>query len=236
MGDHIWYIFSHYCSFSRRDEIRAIATILVEKVRINENIKVKELRVIGDDGANYGVISLAEALRKAKEAELDLIEISPKARPPVAKIMDYGKFQYTQQKKQREIKAKSHTTETKTIQIKIGTGDHDLDLKSKRVSEWLAEGHRVKIDLFLRGRYKYMEFNFLKERLERFLELVTEDFRIADEIKKSPKGLSVTVERTGGGKKQDVKDQKPNKDENKQVIHPGTIPPTAGATGQEKRQ
>lgn len=168
-----------------------------EKVQINENIRAQELRVIGADGANLGVISQKEALEKAREAGLDLIEISPKAVPPVARVMDYGKFQYEQKKKQREIKAKSHTTETKGIQVKIGTGDHDLELKAKRVSEWLQEGHRVKIDLFLWGRYKYMEFTFLKERLERFLALITEEYKIADEIKKGPKGLTTTLERAG---------------------------------------
>ena len=162
---------------------------------INESIKSDELRVVGSDGENYGVISKAEAIKKAQEQGLDLIEISPNAKPPVAKITDYGKFQYEQKKKQSEIKAKAHVTETKTIQIKIGTGDHDLDLKAKRIIEWLEEGHRVKADLFLRGRYKYMEFKFLKGKLEEFLTRVTVPFKIADEIKKSPKGLSCTLEK-----------------------------------------
>jgi|TARA_Y100000310_G_scaffold327885_1_gene394956 translation initiation factor IF-3 len=168
---------------------------LIEKVRINKSIQAKELRVMGADGANLGVISKEEALGHAEVAGLDLIEVSPKANPPVAKIMDYGKFQYEQKKKQKEIKAKSHITETKNIQIKIGTGEHDLSLKSKRVSEWLSEGHRVKINLFLFGRYKYMEFNFLKERLLKFLTLITEQYKVADEIKKSPKGLTMVIEK-----------------------------------------
>lgn len=152
------------------------------------------MRVIGADGANLGILQLPEALKAAEEAELDLIEISPGAKPPVAKIMDYGKFQYEQKKKQREMKAKSHVTETKSVQVKIGTGEHDLALKARRTTEWLKEGHRVKIDLFLWGRYKYMEFAFLKERLERFLLLISEPFKVADPIKKSPKGLTVVIE------------------------------------------
>jgi len=170
--------------------------ILNEKVRINNNIRATELRVIGADGANLNIIPLSEALKLAKEAGLDLIEISPKANPPVAKITDYGKFQYEQKKKQKEIKAKSKVTETKNIQVKIGTGEHDLELKAKRVSEWLIEGHRIKIDLFLWGRYKYMEFAFLKERLERFLKLIAEEYKVADDIKKSPKGLTVVIEKS----------------------------------------
>ena len=169
-----------------------------ERVRINESTRAQELRVIGANGANLGVISTAEALRYAAEAGLDLIEISPAAIPPVAKIMDHGKYQYELKKRAKEVKAKSHVTETKSVQVKIGTGDHDLNLKAKRVAEWLGEGHRVKIDLFLWGRYKYMEAAFLKERLERFLKIIPTEYKIADEIKKSPKGFSTTLERVSG--------------------------------------
>lgn len=158
------------------------------------------MRVIGPEGENFGVLPLGEALKRAEEAGLDLIEISPNARPPVAKIMEYGKFQYEQEKRRREIKAKSHTTETKSVQVKIGTGENDLTLKAKKVASWLAEGHRVKIDLFLWGRYKYMEFEFLKERLERFLKMIPAEFKLADPIAKSPKGLSTVVERAGKSK------------------------------------
>ena len=170
------------------------------RVRINQAIRAPELRVIGAQGENHGVITLAAARQLAEEAGLDLIEISPTAVPPVAKIMDFGKYQYELQKKQREVKAKSHATETKSVQVKIGTGEHDLMLKAKRVAEWLKEGHRVKIDLFLWGRYKYMEFAFLKERLERFIKLIPADYKLAEEVKKSPKGLSVTVERDSAKK------------------------------------
>ncbi len=167
----------------------------MDTTRINHQIRAKEVRVIGPEGENFGVLALSEAIARAEEVGLDLIEISPNAVPPVAKIMEYGKFQYEQQKKRREIKAKSHTTETKSVQVKIGTGENDMQLKAKRAAGWLAEGHRVKVDLFLWGRYKYMEFNFLKERLERFLKMIPEDFKIADPIAKGPKGLTTVIER-----------------------------------------
>jgi translation initiation factor IF-3 len=165
------------------------------RVRINSYIKAPELRVIGDDGTNYGVIPLTEALRIAKEANLDLIEISPNAVPPVAKIMDYGKFQYDEKKKQKLSKARTQTSELKNVQVKIGTGDHDLELKAKKASEWLAEGNRVKIDLFLTGRSKYMEFNFLKERMDRIFRLITTEYKVAEAPKKGPKGLSAVIEK-----------------------------------------
>ncbi len=137
----------------------------------------------------------SEALAKARELGLDLIEISPNSKPPIAKIMDYGKFQYIENKKQKAAKAKTKITETKTVQVKMGTGEHDLDLKAKKASEWLKEGHRIKIDLFLTSRYKYMDFNFLKQRMERILHLITEEYKISDSPKKGPKGLTVTIER-----------------------------------------
>ena len=87
------------------------------------------------------------------------------------------------------------TTELKIVQVKIGTGEHDLELKAKRVSEWLAEGNRVKIDLFLVGRSKYMDQNFLKERLERILKLVTVEYKIGQAVTKGPKGLTIVIEK-----------------------------------------
>jgi len=153
------------------------------------------LRVIADDGTNFGVISLQTALTEAQNRGLDLIEISPTAVPPVAKIMDYGKYLYDEKKKLKTTKSKTQTTEVKIIQVKIGTGDHDLELKAKKVSEWLSEGNRVKIDLFLVGRSKYMDMNFLKERLERILKLVTVEYRVAQEAIKGPKGLTIYIEK-----------------------------------------
>ncbi len=164
-------------------------------VKINNQIQAPELRVLLDDGTNLGVLPFKEALDKARELGLDLIEISPKANPPVAKIMDYGKFQYAENKKQKVAKTKAHTVEIKVIQVKVGTGDHDLELKAKKASAWLKEGNRIKVDLFLPGRTKYMDVKFLKERMDRVLKLITEQYKIADEAKKSPKGLSIIIEK-----------------------------------------
>ncbi|MFA5838637.1 MAG: translation initiation factor IF-3 [Candidatus Paceibacterota bacterium] len=162
--------------------------------RINGQIRAEELRIIGPDGGNLGIMKLKDALDKAKDLNLDLIEISPTAIPPIAKITDYGKFHYELKKKLKDSKAKTHKVETKSIQIKVGTSEHDLELKAKKVSEWLKEKNRVKIDLFLFGRLKYMEKGFLESRMDRILKLITRDFKVSDEIKKSPKGLSITLE------------------------------------------
>lgn len=168
-----------------------------DKTRINNAIRARELRVIGANGENLGVITLEEALKEAEKVNLDLIEISPNATPPVAKIMDFGQYRYETKRKASEVKAKSHVTETKNVQVKIGTGEHDQILKAKKAAEWLNDGHRVKVDLFLSGRYKYMQESFLKERLERFLKIIPAEYKLADEIKRSPKGLSTTLERVG---------------------------------------
>ncbi len=167
----------------------------MSQVRFNHQIRAAQLRVIGPKGENIGVITLSEALKLAHEAGMDLIEISPLATPPVAKIADYGKFQYDQNKKQKESKARAHVVEVKSLQIKIGTGEHDLALKAKRASEWLKENHRIKIDLFLPGRSKYLDFDFLKERLDRMLKLISTEYKMTDEPKKSPKGLTVVIEK-----------------------------------------
>jgi translation initiation factor IF-3 len=165
------------------------------KVRINHHIKAPELRVITEAGENLGVLALDKALLAAQERGFDLIEISPAAVPPVAKIMDYGKYQYDEKKKVKTAKTRTQITELKTVQVKIGTGEHDLELKAKKVSEWLGTGDRVKIDLFLTGRSKYMEFNFLKERLERILKLITVEYKIAQAPLKGPKGVTIIIEK-----------------------------------------
>ncbi len=166
-----------------------------ERIRINNQIRSLEVRVLDDEGTNLGVMSSDEAMKKAQSLGLDLIETSPNAKPPIVKITDYGKFQYNLKKKQKETKAKAHTTETKTLQVKIGTGEHDLLLKAKNASKWLKEGHRIKLDLFLAGRAKYLKQDFLKERMDRILILITENYKIADGPKKSPKGLTVILEK-----------------------------------------
>lgn len=166
-----------------------------DRISINNEIRAQELRVIGAQGENLGVLSLSAALAAAKEAGQDLIEISPSAVPPVAKIMDYGKFEYERSKKEKVAKAKVKISETKEVQIKVGTGDNDMMLKAKKAAEWLAEGHRVRAELFLKGRYKGMDEAFLKERLQKFLVRIPYAYKVAEPVAKSPKGFAGVIER-----------------------------------------
>ncbi len=167
----------------------------MQSPRTNHAIRSKELRVIGPQGENFGVLTLEEALKIAKEEGLDLIEISPNAVPPVAKIADLGKYMYLEAKKEKRSKAKTHSVEVKSIQIKSGTSEHDLSLKAKKASEWLSQGNRVQISLFLPGRSKYLDENFLKERIVRLLKLITINHKIAVPPTRSPKGMSAIIEK-----------------------------------------
>lgn len=166
-----------------------------ERTRINREIRAPKLRVIGAEGENLGVLDTDEALRAAQTLGLDLIEISPNAVPPVAKIMDYGKFQYEQKKRESAARAKVKVSETKEVQIKVGTGENDMRLKAKKAADWLAEGHRVRIELFLKGRYKGMEEAFLKTRLEKFMLLIPYTYKVAEPITRAPKGFAAILER-----------------------------------------
>ena len=163
--------------------------------RINNQIRASEVRVISNEGVNLGVLSFKDAFAMANEQGFDLIEISPNTNPPIVKIANYGKYKYEQNKKLKKAKAGAKTTETKAIQIKIGTGENDLALKARKASEWLKEGHRIKVELFLSGRSKYMADAFLKERLDRVLHLITENYKIAEDYRKGPKGPTITIEK-----------------------------------------
>lgn len=176
------------------------------KIIINNEIRSKEVRITDDGtGQNAGVMDTREAIKKAQEIGFDLILISDKTTPPIAKIMDYGKFQYEQKKKQKEIKAKVHHTETKAVQVKIATGDGALKMKADKASEWLQAGHRIKAELYLVGRAKYSTDDFKKQRLYRLLDLIKEPYKIAEPLKKSPKGVMVTIERDTNPKKEEEK-------------------------------
>ena len=170
------------------------------KVRINEAIRASEVRLIGADGNNAGVVSLKDALMRARQLNLDLVEVTAKSRPPVVRIADYGKYQYEQNKlkkrwaEQDKEKGKKTQEEMKQTQIKPGTSGDILAMRAKKVREWLDNGSRVQIDLFLFGRYKYMDATFLKEKLSLFIKTIPGDIHIDDAIRKSPKGFSVILQ------------------------------------------
>ena len=119
--------------------------------RTNHMIRVPEVRLVGDN-IEVGVYPIAEALKMAQEQELDLVEISPQAVPPVCKIIDYNKFLYEKKRKEKEMKAKSKSAEVKEIRFTPGTDDHDFDFKSKHAESFLKEGNKVKAYVQFKGR------------------------------------------------------------------------------------
>ncbi len=128
--------------------------IVIDKrfIRTNDRIRAREIRVIGDEGEQIGILTPFDALKLAKEKNLDLVEISPTAVPPVCRIMDYGKFLYQQEKKEREAKKHQKTITVKEVKFRINVDDHDYETKKNHVLRFLDEGDKVKATIFFRGR------------------------------------------------------------------------------------
>ena len=157
---------------------------------INEEIRDKELRVIANDGESLGIMSRQDALKAAEERNMDLVCISPKANPPVAKILDYGKYRYELQKKEKEARKKQKTAQLKEIRLSTFIEDHDIDVKAKNASKFLKDGDKVKVSLRFRGRERdYTARGY--EVMEKFAEAVSD---IAS-VEKKPKfeGRSLTM-------------------------------------------
>ena len=121
-------------------------------IRINEAIRARELRVIGTDGEQLGIMSRQEALKVAEEAGVDLVEISPNTDPPVAKVVDWGKYQYQKMKEQQKNRRNNKATELKQMRFGLKIGANDLEIKLRKIRSFLSEGHKVKILIFFRGR------------------------------------------------------------------------------------
>lgn len=149
------------------------------------------MRLIDDQGENLGVVSLGDALQKANERGLDLVEIAPTAQPPVAKIIDFGKYLYQLEKQERKQKAKHKTAGIKAVKIGLSTSEHDSLIKIKQLMEFLDEGHKVKIEMFLRGRER-ANMGFAQERFKAFLSRIQAPHKTEQPTKKIPSGF-VTV-------------------------------------------
>ena len=121
-------------------------------LRINEQIRVREVRLIDDQGEQKGIVPTLEALKMARELSLDLVEVAPQANPPACKILDYGKYRFEMEKKLRDSKKKQKMQVLKEIRMQPKIDDHDLDFKSKHVKEFLADGDKVKVTIRFRGR------------------------------------------------------------------------------------
>jgi len=129
-----------------------MATAAREDYRVNDRIEATEVRLVGEDGEMIGVVRLREALERAREVGLDLVEVSPTAKPPVCKILDYGKFKYEAQKRANAARKKQRVIEVKEIKMRPGIDDNDYNIKMKKVRHFLEEGDKVKVTMRFRGR------------------------------------------------------------------------------------
>nr|WP_320013292.1 translation initiation factor IF-3 [uncultured Desulfobulbus sp.] len=163
------------------------------KIKVNEEIKYKEIRLIDADGTQRGIISVKAALETAHEQGLDLVEVSDKADPPVCRIMNYDKFRYELKKKQQEAKKKQTVIETREIKFRPKTEEHDLNFKIRKIKQFLAEKNKVKVTMRFRGREIIYAQTIGLEALNKIADTLREDCIIIQEPKMEGRQLVMFV-------------------------------------------
>ncbi len=166
--------------------------IIQKRYRINQYIRTTPIRVIDDEGKNLGVLETPEALRIAQERGFDLIEISATAKPPVCKIMDFGKFKYEKEKGEREHGKKQKDVELKAVRIGFTTGKHDLEMRAHQIEKFLGEGHKVRIQRKLTGREK-AHGPLALQKFNEFLKMITASFALELPPKRLPQGFLAII-------------------------------------------
>lgn len=167
-------------------------TNINQSIRINEAIRASELRVIGESGEQLGIMSRSEALRLAEEAGLDLVEISPNAKPPVVKIVNWGKYQYQKIKEAQKNRRSNKQSELKQMRFGLKIGAGDLDIKLRKIREFLSEGHKVRIQIFYRGRemaHKELGYDMIKK----IVDLLAEEAIVEQQPQMAGRNLSIVV-------------------------------------------
>lgn len=159
-----------------------------ESLRINEEIRIKEVRVTGADGEQLGIMATRDALNLAEEQHLDLVEIAPKAKPPVCRIMDFGKYRYEQQKKEKEAKKKQKVISIKEVKLRPNIEQHDFDVKLKNALRFVEDGDKVKVTIMFRGR-ELSHQTLGKEVLDRMAEQLKDRVTIEKEAKLEGKNM-----------------------------------------------
>ncbi|MBU5488756.1 translation initiation factor IF-3 [Clostridium sp. MSJ-8] len=167
-------------------------TINNKKYIVNEDIKEKEVRVINNDGAQLGIMNIKDALRKAEDADLDLVMISPNAKPAVCKIMDVGKYIYEQSKKEKEAKKNQKVMNIKEIRVSINIEEHDIAIKAKNAKKFLEDGDKVKITVRFRGREMELSHMGLKI-LDNFAEKLAEVSTVEKPAKKEGRSMTMVL-------------------------------------------
>lgn len=177
----IWYIKIQCSPFQRRAYVKILfqeKTISTQNFRVNELIKVAEVRLIGPQNENIGVVPIQKALQIAREAELDLVEVAPNSDPPVCRVMDFGKFLYERTKKEKEARKSQTKIEVKEIRLRPKTNEHHRGFKTRDARRWLQEGNKVKVTIRFRGReitYPEIALEDLKEIAADLADVATID-------------------------------------------------------------
>ncbi len=164
-----------------------------KRTPINDTIRAKEVRLISDDGDHFGIVPLSDAQKKAKEKELDLVQITDNVIPPVCKIIDYGKYSYEENKKKKK-QEKTSKQQVKSIRLGFSISDHDMQVRANSAEKFLNEGDSVRVILPLKGRQKALE-GVAREKIDSFLKMIEEkvETKIEKAVSKEPRGLTVTI-------------------------------------------
>jgi len=166
----------------------------LRRVRTNEQIWAKEVRLIDENGGQLGIMSRDQALEIARNKDLDLVEVSPDSHPVVCRIINYDKFRYQQEKKEKHQRKTSKKTELKEVRLGVRTGEHDLEFKRKKSIQFLNEGRKVKIELTMRGRERAHQ-DLARQVINEFLDKLKEEasVRVEQPVMGSPRGFSCIV-------------------------------------------
>jgi translation initiation factor IF-3 len=170
-------------------EAKAIAN---DKTRVNRQIRISPVRVIGVDGEQLGIMAIEEALAAAEEEGLDLVEVAPNSRPPVVRIMDYGKFKYEQARKARQAKKKQHNVQVKEVKFRPGIEDHDFEFKVRHAHRFLEEGDKVKVTMMFRGR-QMAHPELGREVLDRVAEALAEVGKVESEPNMEGRNMTMII-------------------------------------------
>ena len=164
----------------------------ISELMINGQIRDKEVRVIGEDGEQLGIMSSREAMKLAQEAELDLVKIAPKAQPPVCKIIDYGKYRYELARKEKEAKKKQKTVEVKEVRLSPNIDTNDLNTKVNNAKKFISKGNKVKVTLRFRGR-EMAHMQQSKHILDDFAELLADVATVEKPAKLEGRSMSMVL-------------------------------------------
>lgn len=167
---------------------------LIKQQRINQHIKAPRVRLIGADGQQVGIIDTSEALSRAEEAGLDLVEVSPQADPPVAKLVDWGKYQYEKTKQEQRARRQNRAQEMKQVRLGLKIGEHDLQVKLKQIRGFIEKGHKVKLMIRFRGREITHE-ELGHELLQRVVESLSDVATVDQEPQLTGKQLTMVIKK-----------------------------------------